>query len=392
MQKKWSLHPASSIAQLGHVIEEGHSQSDIRLFIVHSLFHLCCTDGNTTHQYMSIEAQQIITNKDSLPFIGNCYAYEFKKDTVIGLILAAISVEDDTTYYSFLLSGRLFPGIPSMSVFHQAGIAGLAVPSGYTGGSEKTLCRYSIKEKDLLQYLDKLVLIDKIANVSNKNVFGTHAVLQQPGELVQEYSLFEKRNEDAKEQMKEFQLPVSLYQVVGWESLLIADNASDIAQPATIWILSPKTAHPLAAKLMTDSWFWEPADDWSPFGNDDGSDAFYIFKDWRKDNPDAEPATLLDVLEKKWAMSFSHKNMLSENELEAYEKTNQYYRNIDMAIIGTAFGQLVLEGTVSKQLKEYGIKAIQRTILPIGIKDVEEENKIEFQKRLSIMYKILNGL
>jgi hypothetical protein len=40
------------------------------------------------------------TTLDSLPTTGNCYAYKLNKDTTIGLLLAAIGQEEDTTFYS----------------------------------------------------------------------------------------------------------------------------------------------------------------------------------------------------------------------------------------------------------------------------------------------------
>jgi uncharacterized protein YfeS len=330
------------------------------------------------------------TTLHSLPAIGNCYAYKLNKDTTIGLLLAAISYQEDTTFYSFILSGKLFNHIPTKEQFEAAGLSGLSVPGPRAGDFQKTFCKYSTSKQHLESLMDKMILVNTISNLSNKNIFGSSGSIQNPEDLKLEYSLFEIRNKQAKEDMKQQGFPTSTYQVFDWNSLLIASNPGEVAKPETIWVLSAKTAHPLAAKLMKGEWFWNPADDLSPFGNDSGSDAFYIFRDWRKDNLETEPAQFLGVLEQRWGLSFNYKEIVSENELEKVEKLNPYYRQTDEAIIGVSFGQLALEGTVSKELKNLGVKAIERTMLPIAMVGMSDGNKTEYTRRLKIMLSILN--
>jgi uncharacterized protein YfeS len=45
---------------------------------------------------------------------------------------------------------------------------------------------------------------------------------------------------------------------------------------------SPETAHPKAKALLTKDYYWSAIDESGPFGNDDGADAFYSFREWRK--------------------------------------------------------------------------------------------------------------
>jgi len=49
----------------------------------------------------------------------------------------------------------------------------------------------------------------------------------------------------------------------------------------------PDSAHPRARELMTEEIFWDCADEAGPFGSDEGSTAYYEWRDWRKDNPEA---------------------------------------------------------------------------------------------------------
>ncbi len=46
--------------------------------------------------------------------------------------------------------------------------------------------------------------------------------------------------------------------------------------------LSPKTSHPNFVKVATDAFFYSEGDDFSPFGNDDGSDGLRMLEDWFK--------------------------------------------------------------------------------------------------------------
>ncbi len=45
-------------------------------------------------------------------------------------------------------------------------------------------------------------------------------------------------------------------------------------------------AHPKAIKLMKYEFLWDVVDEDSPFGSDEGWDAYYEFRRWRNENPD----------------------------------------------------------------------------------------------------------
>jgi uncharacterized protein YfeS len=339
-----------------------------------------------------------ITSKDSVMYdtsihplleIGSYYVYEMRKDSFVGLLLGAISKEDDSIYYSFILSGKFFKNIPSEKEFREAGLWGLEVPTYPWGNFIKSFCRYSISEKNLTPYLNKLRHIGKV-NFSNKNSYGSYSGIDDFGKLSGEFIFFEKRNEDTDKQIKETGIPSSKYAVINWEHLIATDNAEEMSKPEVIWVLSAKTAHPKTATLMKEEWWWSQIDDFSPFGNDDGADAFYFFKDWRENNSEAEPSLFLNELEQKWGMSFSHINKDEERDLPSIEKANMFYRNVDRAIIGVAFGQLVLEGKISSELKKLTIKAIKRTKTEFGMNGIIEGNKVEYRSRLNKMGNILN--
>jgi uncharacterized protein YfeS len=320
--------------------------------------------------------------------IGGCYAIEVKKDSLACITVIRVNKEEDKIYYSFFIGGKFFSTIPSSAEFRMAGLWGREIP-----GPETTtlgLDMLTIDEKSLIPALDKFHLIETIS-VSKKNLMnvGSSAYIDTLEDIIQHIQFFPVHNSRIKEEKNPL-LKAYPYQVYSWENIAIATDPSDIVQPEITWRLSPKTAHPQAAELMQEDWYWSEIDDLSPFGNDDGNDAFYLFKEWREKNPSVEPSVFLIVLEKKWQMSFAHKAATNENELPAIEKQNMFYRNIDRSIIAVALGQIVLEGKISPRLKELGIKAIKRAMTSYGMNDMQPAAMAEYKKRFEKIMTVIN--
>ncbi len=223
-----------------------------------------------------------------------------------------------------------------------------------------------------------------------------------------------------------------------------ADNnyANEIDQNKAIgnFEFSFKFAHPTAQTLMADEFYWSPIEETAPFGSDDGSDAAYGFRDWRRTNKMESPVTYLKGLIVGWnyphfdyaeidtlkikeyitrsvKLDEAHIQQLAQQLREADKNTPvpqfdnlddkqlreflsegppdmgaSYLRGIDNAIIGTTFAQLVLEGTVDADIKELAIVAIKRQMLPIlidgyadGYKDIRKQ---QLTKMLEVLDKI----
>jgi len=45
---------------------------------------------------------------------------------------------------------------------------------------------------------------------------------------------------------------------------------------------APETAHPRARQLMREEFFWDCVDEEAPFGSDEGWQAYYEFRGWRR--------------------------------------------------------------------------------------------------------------
>ena len=148
--------------------------------------------------------------------------------------------------------------------------------------------------------------------------------------------------------------------------------------------LTPETAHPKAKKLMTEEFYWSPIEESGPFGSDDGSDAFYGFRQWRQTNKDTSPTVYLKELIEGWGYPPFDLNEMNEENLKKYISSNQIgamtLTGQDNAIIAVGFGQFVLEGKIDEDIKTLTKTALKRELLPsiIGMWDGEyKKTRIE---------------
>lgn len=121
--------------------------------------------------------------------------------------------------------------------------------------------------------------------------------------------------------------------------------------------LSWETAHPAASALLTEDFFWSESDDTSPFGNDDGSDAFRGFREWRLINQTVSPFVYIGELLNNWGYNDAPED--KDSEMAAY-LVKRAASGTNQVIIAVGLGQFVLEGTVDKDLLAETKQAIER--------------------------------
>jgi uncharacterized protein YfeS len=134
----------------------------------------------------------------------------------------------------------------------------------------------------------------------------------------------------------------------------------------------PEAAHPRARELMTEEFFWDCVDEEAPFGSDEGHDAYYEFREWRRRNKE-KPLT--DCL--AWIMQgedLNHYNdeicsdeavdLALENPAEAFLADAYDMFTLDATVIATSLGQLLDEGRIDPAAKPYIRVAIKRQLHP----------------------------
>lgn len=128
-------------------------------------------------------------------------------------------------------------------------------------------------------------------------------------------------------------------------------------------------AHPRAKALMHDDFFFDPLQETAPFGNDDGFDAAYGFKDFRETYPTTSPLVYLQALVQQFNYAPFNWNELDTDIIEAYLDNNELGDSMligaDNAILGTAFMQIALEGRIDEDLQAIAQVVITRQQLPV---------------------------
>jgi uncharacterized protein YfeS len=141
----------------------------------------------------------------------------------------------------------------------------------------------------------------------------------------------------------------------------------------------PETAHPRARELMVEPMFWDCVDEAAPFGSDEGSDAYYEWRNWREENPD-KPLTecfnwILDGQLDAYNDTLASDEQIerdAQNPGDAFLAEHFDGFTLDTTIIATGLGQLMDEGTIDADAKPFIRVAIRRQRNPKACRyDVE---------------------
>lgn len=157
-----------------------------------------------------------------------------------------------------------------------------------------------------------------------------------------------------------------------------------------------RIAHPRAMKILTQEFYWSPIEESGPFGNDDGSDAFYGFREWRQNNKAVSPAIYLKELLEGWGYPSLDLNEMNEENLKKYISSSRVGARAltgqDNAIIAVGFGQFVLEGKIDDDIKRLTKIALQRELLPDMIERWGNEYKTTRTEQLTEMLAIVDKM
>jgi len=202
--------------------------------------------------------------------------------------------------------------------------------------------------------------------------------------------------------------------------------------------LSPETANPKAKALLVDDFYWSTIEESGPFGSDDGSDAFYGFREWRLTNEQSSPLLYLQELFESWGYPYFDVNEMNVAKIEEYispksqldsfnfempvfteefkklakatgmelneeklkeiasasshQMGDRYLVGLDDAIIAVGFGQFVLEGKIDEDIKTLTQTAIKRELLPILVERYDEEYKDIRKEQLNKMLAVVDKM
>jgi uncharacterized protein YfeS len=135
--------------------------------------------------------------------------------------------------------------------------------------------------------------------------------------------------------------------------------------PDDDWELSPETAHPDAARLLQEPFYWDRADENGPFGNNAGADALEFYRAALEDDPDVDSGEFLEELFEEWDLDRDFAEGVPEEELaQRLEREHFHILTYDDVVVAIAFAEFILRGSVSPDMVEAAVKSLERQSLP----------------------------
>lgn len=131
------------------------------------------------------------------------------------------------------------------------------------------------------------------------------------------------------------------------------------------WELAEDTAHPNAARLLDERFYWDPGDEHSPFGSDRGAEVLAYYRAAVEADPGLEGDEFLDELFQEWDVDRDFAEGIPAEQLaQRLEREHFHILAYDDAVIAAAFSQVVLQGEASAQVAESAIRSLERQMLP----------------------------
>jgi uncharacterized protein YfeS len=131
------------------------------------------------------------------------------------------------------------------------------------------------------------------------------------------------------------------------------------------WELSAQGAHPNAATLLKEPFYWDVGDEGSPFGNDTGADTLQCYRAAIESNGDLDGFEFLAELFDEWDVDRDFAEGIPDEELEyRLEREHSHILTYDDAVVAVAFAEIVFRGGVSMEIAAAAIKSLKRQCLP----------------------------
>lgn len=143
--------------------------------------------------------------------------------------------------------------------------------------------------------------------------------------------------------------------------------------------------------IMKSDFYYDVLDAWSPFGNDTGSDTYYLYCDWKKRYPKQEIENFVnDELASLGYPTFElDVDGRDVGKLQDIVSTmlNKYIdlNAINNDIIALAFSQLFLEGQIESKVKRWAEAAFSREVVYLDFWNGEKGQKEERMNRMNQM-------
>ncbi|WP_035559741.1 hypothetical protein [Hymenobacter sp. IS2118] len=127
--------------------------------------------------------------------------------------------------------------------------------------------------------------------------------------------------------------------------------------------LAWETSHPIFVAHASADFYYDCADDFSPFGNDSGSDTLSNLQEWYRERTAGTRAVtfLRNMLANDWGFDTAYLNLTELAQLDTILHDDQSLNGeIDKAVIAVAFGQFKIAGQADKIIVQMAADAFRR--------------------------------
>ena len=149
---------------------------------------------------------------------------------------------------------------------------------------------------------------------------------------------------------------------------------------------SRQTSHPNFVNALTEEFYYDCTDEFSPFGNDDGADTLASLEEWYQENGDLKKPMkfLKELIEENWGFETKYIKLTDKAKILKIRSEEEFmFDTIDHAIVATAYGQYKIEGTLNSELKELAGIALDRQ--KIITQNQIDNNEIELRKLIKVV-------
>lgn len=130
--------------------------------------------------------------------------------------------------------------------------------------------------------------------------------------------------------------------------------------------LARETSHPVFVRIAAQDFYYDCGDEFSPFGNDDGSDTLASLEEWYQEQTGGKPDKTLRFLRQQlsdWDLPVPKDMLAHDDAAKAQWLTNDdmnqsYLRSVCRAHVATAFGQLKITGSIDTDLHKQALLAL----------------------------------
>lgn len=115
--------------------------------------------------------------------------------------------------------------------------------------------------------------------------------------------------------------------------------------------------HERAIEIANYEFFWNVSDDLTPFGSEDAYISFDEFCRWLRENPKSPIIDCFEWILECWEIELKDFNdsILDENNIKKLILDQDFEEDLmmlDVALIATGFGQLILQGKIDDNVKD----------------------------------------